>query len=41
VKAHQRIVREQKAIEETNGLFGAWWEEINTDIKTLLSDQSQ
>lgn len=36
MKAHQRIVREQKAIEETNGLFGAWWEEINTDIKNAV-----
>lgn len=33
MKAHQRIVREQKAISERNGLFGPWWESIDVDIK--------
>lgn len=34
MKAHQRKVREQASREEIeDGLFGAWWEDIDTDIK--------
>jgi len=32
MKAHQRIIREKKA-GEVDGLFGQWWEDIDTDIK--------
>lgn len=34
MKAHQRIMREHFAeVESKEGLFGNWWEEIDTDIK--------
>ncbi len=34
MKAHQRIIRERKASENGNdGLFGAFWNNIDTDIK--------
>jgi hypothetical protein len=36
MKAHQRLVRERKAIEESNGLFGPWWESIDRDIKKAI-----
>lgn len=32
MKAHQRLVRE-KAERENQDLFGAWWQDIDTDIK--------
>ncbi len=33
LKAHQRIIREQKAsLNGEDGLFGAWWKSIDTDI---------
>lgn len=32
-KAHQRVIRERKAIEAASeNIFGAWWETINRDI---------
>ncbi len=34
MKAHQRIVREQKSAQNgADGLFGNWWGKIDTDIK--------
>lgn len=34
MKAHQRIIREQKAaIAEQENLFGAWWKDVDVDIK--------
>ena len=33
MKAHQRKVREDAAVRELSGMFGPWWENINTDIK--------
>lgn len=32
-RAYQSIRREQCAIEDKNNLFGAWWENIDTDLK--------
>jgi len=36
VKAHQRIVREEKEIEDAHNVFGKWWEDIDTDIKKAV-----
>ena len=33
MKAHQRIVRERKEIEDADNVFGKWWEDIDVDIK--------
>lgn len=33
MKAHQRIIREQKAKEKSLDLFGDWWRDIDADIK--------
>jgi len=33
MKAHQRIIREKKAVEQSTDLFGNYWENINADIK--------
>lgn len=33
MKAHQRIIREQKAKEISQDLYGKYWENINLDIK--------
>jgi len=32
MKAHQRIIREEKS-KEGDGLFGLWWNAIDVDIK--------
>lgn len=32
MKAHQRIIREQKAIDNDGGLFGSWWSELDLSI---------
>jgi hypothetical protein len=32
MKAYQRVVREQLAVEDNGDLFGRWWEHIDTDI---------
>jgi len=32
-KAHQRIIREQKAESDKDNLFGSWWENIDKDLK--------
>tara|TARA_R110002020_G_scaffold153389_2_gene332781 strand:- start:7 stop:885 length:879 start_codon:yes stop_codon:yes gene_type:complete len=45
MKAHQRIIREQMAIEEQHNLFGAWWEDIdiskkNVSIKQITRQQA-
>ena len=29
LKAHQRIIREQMAVQEMHNLFGKWWEKID------------
>lgn len=34
MKAHQKIIRDQKAESEQGGMFGDWWKDINTDIKS-------
>ena len=36
MKAHQRIVREEKEIEDAHNVFGKWWEDIDTDIKKAV-----
>ena len=36
MKAHQRIVREKKEIEDAHNVFGKWWEDIDTDIKKAV-----
>ena len=33
MKAHQKIIREKKALEDTNDIFGDWWKDIDVDIK--------
>jgi hypothetical protein len=33
MKAHQRIVRENKQIEDADNIFGEWWKDIDVDIK--------
>jgi hypothetical protein len=33
MKAHQRIVRERKEIEDADNVFGKWWEDVDVDIK--------
>ena len=39
MKAHQRIVREKKEIEDANNVFGKWWEDIDLDIKKSVVKQ--
>lgn len=37
MKAHQRIIREQKESENgRDGLFGSWWNSIDTDIRKAV-----
>lgn len=40
MKAHQRIIREQKASENgRDGLFGSWWSQLDTNInKAVLKE---
>jgi hypothetical protein len=34
MKCHQRIIRERKSLEDgSDGLFGAFWKDLDTDIK--------
>ena len=33
IKAHQRKIREEKALKPSEDLFGRWWEKIDTDIR--------
>jgi hypothetical protein len=33
MKAHQKIIREKKALEDTNDIFGNWWKDVDVDIK--------
>lgn len=35
-KAHQRIIREQKAETDKNNLFGDWWTNIDLDLKKAV-----
>lgn len=40
MKAHQRVIREKKQNEAASeNLFGAWWENINRDIKNGIIKQ--
>jgi hypothetical protein len=34
--AHQKIIRDKKAITDRNGLFGAYWENIDTELKKAV-----
>lgn len=36
MKAWQRVVREEKAVAEREGMFGPWWEAIDVDIKKAI-----
>jgi len=37
MKAHQRIVREERAVTDTDNLFGNWWDVLNKDLsKTIV-----
>lgn len=36
MKAHQRIIREKKAGENSSDLFGKYWEKINRDISNAV-----
>ena len=39
MKAHQKIIREQKEIEDAAGVFGKWWDGMKFDIKTAVVKQ--
>lgn len=34
--AHQKIIRDKKAIEDKNNLFGEYWKTIDTDLKKAV-----
>ena len=34
--AHQKLVRDQKAQDDLNNLFGNYWEEIDKDLKKAV-----
>ena len=34
--AHQKIIRDEKAITDTNNLFGAYWDDLDLSLKNAI-----